>query len=109
MLWIYSIVVLLAALLIASWYFIPAVRRKMETWTTVAEGAIGVVLYAFGQFSDALREAQQAGYLPTQWLAYVPYVLLAWMILKRFTTKAPVGDKNTAAEVKLDRAEAKLR
>jgi hypothetical protein len=73
------------------WNFVPAVRDKVKGWTTVIEGVSMTALYYFGIVSDAVQEAQKAGYIPSQWLGYVPYLLMAWVLLKRFQTKTPVG------------------
>jgi hypothetical protein len=75
------------------WNFVPTVRDKAKGWTTLIEGAGMTALYYFGIVSDAIQEAQKAGYIPSQWVGYVPYVLMAWVLLKRLQTKTPVGKK----------------
>lgn len=75
------------------WNFVPAVRDKLKGWSTVLETLMAGTLYAAGVIGDAIKEAQAAGYIPSQWLGYVPYILMAWVLLKRFQTKTPVGKK----------------
>lgn len=85
-------IVIAACALVLAWNFVPAFREKMRGWSTIAESTLGVILYYFGMFSDALTEAQQSGYIPANWVQYVPFVLFAWIILKRLQTKSPIGD-----------------
>lgn len=76
-----------------AWNLIPALRAKLKGWSTLLETALGGALYAAGVLGDAIQEAQKLGYIPSQWLGYVPYVLMAYLILKRVQTKTPVGGK----------------
>lgn len=78
---------------IALWNFVPAFRDKMKGYSTVAEGIIMLVIGAFGKISGAIQDAQAAGYIPPQLLAYVPFVILAWFVVKRFATTTPVGTR----------------
>jgi len=90
------IAIIIVALVISAalvWNFVPAVRKKVAGWSTVIEAVLGGALYYFGILSDAIQEAQKAGYIPSQWLGYVPYVLMAYVLVKRIQTKAPVGKK----------------
>ena len=87
------IIIILALAAVGVWNFVPAVRDKIRGWSTIAEAVLGGVLYYFGIVSEALQEGAKAGYIPSQWVSYVPIVLLAWMILKRVQTKTPVGKK----------------
>jgi hypothetical protein len=73
-----------------AWHFIPAIKERVKGWTTILEGIGGTALYYFGAISDAVQEAQKAGYIPSQWLGYVPYILMAWVLVKRLTTTEPV-------------------
>lgn len=91
---IFILLVVVTVIAFAVWNFVPSIREKLKSWSTVIEGTWMAFLGIFGQITDGLREAQAAGYIPTQWLGYLPYVLLAWMILKRFMTSTPVGQKN---------------
>lgn len=90
---VFVLICLAALAVIIVWNFVPRVREKLRGWTTVLEGVLAAGVYWFGQISDGLREAQQAGYLPSGWVQYIPYVLLVWMILKRLTTTSPAGKK----------------
>ena len=86
------LIVIAACALVLAWNFIPSFRERMRGWSTIVESTLGVILYYFGLFSDALTEAQQSGYIPENWVQYVPFVLLAWIVLKRFQTTTPLGD-----------------
>lgn len=81
------------AIVIACWTFLPGMRAAMRGYSTVIEGAAAIALGIFGQFSGALQDAQAAGYIPPQIATYVPFVLLLWLIVKRFMTTTPVGSK----------------
>lgn len=89
MIWI----VVIAVALVAAWNFIPAIRAKMKGYSTIVEGALGTAFTYFGIFSEALEEASMSGYIPDNWATYVPFVLLGWIMLKRFQTTSPVGEK----------------
>lgn len=83
-------VVIVAALV---WNFVPVVREKLKGWSTMLEAAIGASLYGLGILSDAIQEAQKAGYLPSQIVGYAPYVIFAYIAFKRWQTKTPVGKR----------------
>lgn len=84
--------VIICALVLA-WNFYTPFREKMRGYSTIAEGILGTVMYYFGVFSEALEEAQASGYIPDNWIQYVPFVMLAWIVIKRVQTKTPVGSK----------------
>lgn len=75
------------------WNFVPKLRDAMRGYSTIAEGGIAFVIGIFGQISGAIQDAQTAGYIPPQLLAYVPFILLAWFVVKRFATTTAVGVK----------------
>lgn len=90
---IFVILAVIVAALIIAWNTVPSFREKMKGWSTVLEAVLATAVYWYGQVSDALVEAQHAGYLPSQWVGYLPYVIMVWMILKRLQTTTPVGSK----------------
>lgn len=87
------VIVLLAIAAAIAWNVIPNLRKKVAGWSTVLETALGGLLYAAGILGDAIQEAQKLGYIPSQWLGYIPYVLMAYLLIKRVQTKTPVGKK----------------
>lgn len=87
------ILVLLAIAAAIAWNVVPILRAKVKGWSTVLETALGGVLYGAGVVGDAIQEAQRLGYIPSQWLGYVPYILMAYLLLKRLQTNTPVGKK----------------
>jgi len=90
---ILSIIVLVVICsIILAWNFYPPFRSKMRGLSTVIEAVIGGSLYYFGILSDALQEAQASGIVPDNWAHYVPFVLLTWVILKRFQTTTRIGE-----------------
>jgi hypothetical protein len=82
--------VALAAIPIILWNFVPAVRERVKGWSTILEAGIGGLIYALSQATDVLKELQAAGYLPSWLVAYVPYVFIAWVVVKRFQSTTPV-------------------
>jgi uncharacterized membrane protein len=89
-----NLMILILALVCAAviaWNLIPAFREKLRGWTTILEAAIGTAMTYFGVFSEAIQEAQVSGYIPENWTSYVPFILFAWVLLKRFQTRTPVG------------------
>ena len=92
---LYVATLIVACVAILAWNFLPTWRAKMQGWSTIAESVIGAVLYYFGQFAGAIQDAQQSGFLPPQLLEVVPFILLAWVFIKRIQTKTPVGTKET--------------
>jgi len=89
LLFIIAAIVLIGVVLI--WNLYPPARAAMKGYSTIAEGVIGVGLGIFGQFAGALQDAQAAGYIPPNLVAYLPYVLILWFIVKRFMTSTPAG------------------
>lgn len=75
------------------WNFVPSWRAKMKGYSTIAEGVITFAIGVFGEITGAIQDAQQAGYLPPQLLTYVPFVILAWFIIKRLVTTTAPGAK----------------
>ena len=90
---LYVVALIVACVAILAWNFVPSWREKLQGWSTIAEGVIGVVLYYFAQFAGAIQDAQSAGYIPSNVAQYVPFILLAWVVIKRFQTSGPVGVK----------------
>lgn len=90
------IALIVVALVIAAaiaWNTVPILRKKLQGWSTLLETALGGLLYAAGVVGDAIQEAQKLGYIPSQWIGYIPYVLMAYLVIKRMQTKTPVGGK----------------
>ena len=90
------IALIIVALVIAAaiaWNTVPILRKKVQGWSTLLETALGGLLYAAGVVGDAIQEAQKLGYIPSQWVGYIPYVLMAYLVIKRMQTKTPVGGK----------------
>jgi len=90
---LFTVVCILGLGAVLAWNFYPPLREKLRGWTTVLDGLLTGAIWVFGQVSDALQEAQKAGYIPSQIVSYVPIVILLWFVLKRVTTKTPVGKK----------------
>lgn len=91
-----STTILIIALgLVLAWNFIPAAREKMRGWSTILEGLMATVFTYFGNFAEAIQEAERFGYLPENVNVErtVPLILFAWLVLKRFQTSTPVGKK----------------
>jgi hypothetical protein len=86
--WIIILVVLAAVL---AWNFVPAIRDKMRGVSTVAEAGIGGLLYVTNIAGEAIREAQSAGFIPDGIEYWVPYIVLAYIVAKRFQTRSSVG------------------
>lgn len=87
---ILTLILVVICLVILAWNFYPPLRERLRGWSTIAEGIIGTVLYYFGVFSEAISEAEASGYVPEGWQQYIPFVLLAWIVVKRLQTKTPV-------------------
>ena len=87
------IITVLAVAIALAWNFYPPFREKMRGWSTIAEGAIGVGISYYGVFAESIKEGQAAGYIPENLLQYIPFIVLAWIIIKRFQTRTPVGKK----------------
>ena len=92
MTWITIITVLICAMVLA-WNFYTPFREQMRGWSTIVEGTLGVGMTYYGMFADAIREGQEAGYIPENLIQYVPFVVLSWIVIKRFQTKTPVGKR----------------
>lgn len=91
-LFLFLAVVIFGAVILL-WNFVPKWRSAMRGYSTIAETGIAFLLGIFGQISGAIQDAQAAGYIPPQIAAYVPFVILAWFVVKRFQTSTPVGKK----------------
>ena len=63
--------------------FYPPLKAKWAKWSVVIEGIVATAIYWFGQVSDALHQAQAAGYIPDRWLGYLPYVFLVYLLIKQ--------------------------
>lgn len=90
-----TIILSAAVVLVIVWNLVPSAREKMRGWSTIIEGLMATVFTYFGNFAEAIREAQQFGYLPDNVNVEraVPFILFTWLVLKRFQTKTPVGKK----------------
>lgn len=87
--WVLIFLLLLAAGFVA-WNFVPSIRKRMSGTSTVLETIGGGVLYYFGVFAEGIEEAQAAGYIPDNFLSYVPYILVGYILLKRVQTTKPI-------------------
>jgi hypothetical protein len=87
------IVVALVVAAAIAWNTVPVLRKKLQGWSTLLETALGGLLYAAGVVGDAIQEAQKLGYIPSEWVGYIPYVLMAYLLIKRMQTKTPVGGR----------------
>lgn len=90
---LFLFVCFVAIVAVLAWNFIPDLRQKVKGWSTVLEAGLAGGLYLFDQVSQGLQEALKAGWVPKEMITYLPLVFFAWVILKRFQTKAPVGKK----------------
>ena len=90
---IFVAIVVIALGVVIAWNTYPPFKAKMASWTTLAEGALGFVIYLYGMVSEGIQEAMKAGYVPKEILPYLPLVLFAWFVVKRLQTKTPVGKK----------------
>jgi hypothetical protein len=89
---IYIILAIVA--LVVAWNLIPSLRDRLRGWSTIAEGALGTGMAYLGVFGEAIEEANAAGYIPDNWQMWVPAILFAWVVLKRFQTSTAVGGKD---------------
>lgn len=80
---LFTIVAVLGVAFLLGINFYPPLKARWAKWSLVVEGAVATGIYWLGQVSDALKAAQDAGYLPAQWLGYLPYVFLAYLLVKR--------------------------
>lgn len=87
------VIVLVVIAAAIAWNVLPNLRKRLAGWSTLLETALGGILYAAGILGDAIQEAQKLGYIPSQWVGYIPYVLMAYLVIKRLQTKTPVGGK----------------
>jgi hypothetical protein len=90
---IFVTLVLVSAGAVLVWNFYPPARQAMRGVTTFAEAGLGFVMTMFGMFTDVIKEAEAAGAIPSNWVQYVPFVLLAWIVIKRLQTKTPAGKR----------------
>lgn len=84
-------VILIAAALV--WNFYPPVRNQLKGWTTVIEGVGGFTYWFMGQVTGGIQDAVAAGYVPSWLVGWIPVIMFAYIILKRFGTTTPVGQK----------------
>lgn len=84
------VVLLIAALL---WNFVPSLRDKMKSYSTVVEAGFGVALSIYGELAGGIQDAQAAGFIPPQIATYVPIAIFLWFLLKRFGSNTAVGTK----------------
>lgn len=88
---IFTALVIVACVAVIIWNAVPAVRERMRGYTTIVEGAIGTLGFVLAQAVGVVHDAQASGVLPPNWQQYVPFLLLAWIIYKRVTTRTPPG------------------
>jgi len=80
---LFGIVAVIGIVFLLGINFYPPIKAKWAKWSVVIEGFVATTIYLFGQVSDALHQAQAAGYIPDKWLGYLPYVFLAYLVIKQ--------------------------
>jgi hypothetical protein len=90
---VFVIFTIIAAGAVLVWNFYPPAREYMRGLTTLADALLGGVWFAFNLVVQVITEAKGAGAIPAEWMQYVPFILLAWMVYKRLVTKTPVADR----------------
>jgi len=86
-----AIVVLAIVLIVVlAWNFYPPFRQRMRGLSTKLEALVGLLMYWLEIFQDALRQLHAEGWLPDGWESAVPYILGAYIIMKRWQTTTPV-------------------
>jgi len=75
------------------WTFVPAVRDKMRSWSTVIEGVIVAMFPILGNVIDSFEQTNWKSYVPEHMWQYIVIALAAWFIFKRLITTGPVGKK----------------
>lgn len=83
MLTLFIVVVLAAIAFLVYANFNKKFKERFAKQIVIIEGIVTTGVYWFGQASEALQEAQRAGYLPSQWLGYLPYVFLVYLFIKQ--------------------------
>ena len=83
------VVLLLVLIVVLAWNFYPPFRARMRGLSTKLEVLLGTLMYHFEIFQDALRQLHSEGWIPTQWETAVPYVVSAYVIIKRWQTTTP--------------------
>lgn len=84
-----AIVLAVAMVLLCNFY--GPIRKKLRGYSTILEGLVGTAFAYFGVFAEVIEEGQRSGLLPDNIMTYAPMILFAWIVLKRFQTKTPVG------------------
>ena len=89
-----ALLIVVCAIILA-WNFYPPFRAKMRGLSTIVEGVLGTALHYFGVFAGAMEDVQNSGYLPEDWTftQYIPFIILAWIVVKRVQTTSKVGGK----------------
>lgn len=82
---------LIFAIMMVAWNFVPAFRLWLRGKSTILETVIGTALYYTGVIGEAFQQLVADGYVPEDWKSYVPFVIAAYYIAKRIQTKDPVG------------------
>ena len=88
---IYMLTLVVICGVILAWNFVPSFRERLRGWSSVAESVIAAVSLYVGIASDTLTDLVDQGYIPENYMTYVPFFLLALGIWQRVKTKTPVG------------------
>lgn len=87
------IIIVVAVIAALAWNFIPAVREKMRGLSTVIETIGALSLTASGVIGEAIFDLKAQGMIPANIEIYVPWIIAAYFIAKRFQTKTAIGQK----------------
>jgi hypothetical protein len=92
---IIAILLVLAAIAVLAWNFIPSLREALRGWTTVLEGILATSLVAADVAVQAFQSESTfwSSVIPEGSWAYVSIGLAIWMIFKRVVTSSAIGDK----------------
>lgn len=84
--------VVVAALAVLSWNFVPGIRERLRGWTTMAEAALAAGLPFIGNAIDAFELTDWKAYISENAWPYIIAGLACWFIFKRVVTSTPVGE-----------------
>jgi len=87
----YIIALVVACMTILVWNFVPTVRERLRGYTTILENVLAGAMIYFGYATDALQDLVDKGYIPENYMMYIPFILLAGGIWARIKTSTPVG------------------
>lgn len=89
--WTLIVLVVLCAFILVYNFYLP-LREWVRSYTgstRLFEAISTGIIFGLGEFAkwfgaavEGLQEAQQNGYIPDDWVKYVPYILMSWIILK---------------------------